>query len=166
MGALLFGLAFWSVSSLIQDERVRKSLLLSSIGITVLFGSIELAPLQFKVYPPYGLVTEALIPLGAYLLVVGIFTSAKYVSQDANLRRQFYKSAASQFSLLKSIGVSEMQKEYENRVSYVEERFEPFRESYGPQFETELNEADVKVTLHEVLNELYYSKVKKYQLDS
>lgn len=65
------------------------------------------------------------LPLGAYLLVVGIFTLAKYVSQDVNLRKQFYKSAASQLALLKSIGVSEMEKEYESRVRFLKGRFEP-----------------------------------------
>jgi len=69
---------FWSTSSLIHDDRVRNSLLLSSIGITVLFGSI--------------------------------------VCQDVNLRKQFYKSASCQLALLKSIGVSEMEKDYESRV--------------------------------------------------
>ena len=59
-----------------------------------------------------------------------------------------------------------MEKEYERRVKFVEERFEPLKASYGPQFETEMNEADVKETLHEVLNELYYSKGKKERLES
>jgi hypothetical protein len=161
VGALLFGLSFWSTSSLIHDNRVQKSLLISSIGITILFGSIEIAPLQFTVYPPFGFVTEALIPFGAYLLVVGIFTSAKYTSQDVELRKQFYKNASSQLDLLRSIGVAQMEKEYERKVRYVKERLEPLKARYGPQFETEMNEADVKETLHEVLNELYYSKGKK-----
>ena len=73
----VFGLSFGG-TSLIHDDRVRNSLLLSSTGITVLFGSI--------------------------------------VRQDVNLRKQFYKSAACQLALLKSIGVSEMEKEYESRV--------------------------------------------------
>ena len=161
VGALLFGLSFWSTSSLIHDNRVQKSLLISSIGITILFGSIEIAPLQFTVYPPFGFVTEALIPFGAYLLVVGIFTSAKYASQDVELRKQFYKNASSQLDLLRSIGVAQMEKEYERKVRYVKERLEPLKATYGSQFETEMNEADVKETLHEVLNELYYSKGKK-----
>jgi hypothetical protein len=33
----------------------------------------------------YGLIIEAFIPLGAYLLFVGILTSAKHISGDANL---------------------------------------------------------------------------------
>ena len=76
VGAFFFGLTFWSSSSLVYDERLRKSLLVSFIGMTIIFASVELAPLQFRTYPPFGLVTEAYIPIGAYLLFVGIFTSA------------------------------------------------------------------------------------------
>lgn len=90
----------------------------------------------------------------------------KYISGDAKLRKEFYKSAASQLDLLKSIGVSENEKMFESRVKFVEGRFESLKETYGSQFRTELDEADAKATLNEVLNELYYSKGRKAQLDS
>ena len=91
VGALFFSLAFLATSSLINDDRVRKSLLISAIGMAVLVGSLEITPLQFHVYPPYGLITEAFLPLGAYLLFVGIFISAKNISRDAELRRDFIR---------------------------------------------------------------------------
>ena len=36
-----------------------------------------------------------------YLHAIGIYASAKYISGDAKLRKEFYKSAASQVDLLK-----------------------------------------------------------------
>jgi hypothetical protein len=119
-GALLFSLSFWTAAALVYDNRVRQSLLISSIGMAILFSSLEITPLQYRVFPPYGLITEAFIPLGSYLLFVGIFTSAKHISRDAELRKEFYKSAASQLTLLKAIGVSQMEKELEGQVKYVE----------------------------------------------
>ncbi len=101
VGALLFSLSFWTASTLVYDDRVRKSLLISSIGMAILFGTFEISPLQYHVYPPYGLITQAFIPLGAYLLFVGIFTSAKNISRDSELRKEFYKSASSQLALLR-----------------------------------------------------------------
>jgi hypothetical protein len=161
VGALLFSLSFWTASSLVHDDRIRKSLLMSSIGMAILFGSIELAPLQYRVYPPYGLITEAFIPLGAYLLFVGIFTSAKHISQDAKLRKEFYKSASSQLGLLKTIGVSQMEKEFEEKVRFIQKHHGLSEKTYEPHLEEEnLEEEDVKQILHDVLNELYYSKKK------
>jgi hypothetical protein len=75
--------------------------------MVILFGSIALAPLQYSVYPPYGLITEAFIPIGAYLLLVGIFTSAIRISRDAAVRKELQRSAMKQLDLLRTIGTSE-----------------------------------------------------------
>ena len=66
VGALLFSLAFWTASSLVAKDRVSKSLLISAIGMAILFGSVDIATLQYRLYPPYGLVTEAFMPIGSY----------------------------------------------------------------------------------------------------
>jgi hypothetical protein len=99
---------------------------------------------------PYGLITQALMPVGAYLLFVGIFTSAINVSRDAKLRKEFYKNAVSQFNLLKTIGVTQMEnellKEYKPVLAHSDELEEP---RYQP-----LEPSDVKEIIHDVLQEL------------
>jgi hypothetical protein len=157
VGALVFSLVFWTASSLVYQDRIRKSLLLSSIGISIFYGSIAIAPLQFHVYPPYGLITEAFLPLGSYLIFIGIFTSAKHISRDSDMRRELYNSASSQLTLLKTIGVSQMEKELEGQVKSVEKRFKPFEQTDEPDLKGE----EIKEILRDVLTELYYSKSKK-----
>jgi hypothetical protein len=159
VGAFLFGLSFWSASSLVHHNRVQKSLLISFIGMVILFCSNEISPLRSHVYPPYGFITEALLPIGAYLLLVGIFTSAQYISQDARLRKEFYKSAESQLNLLKNIGVSQMEKKYEEKVKFLQESTKSSKTIEEP----ELEEEHIKKILHDVLHELYYSKQRKIQ---
>ena len=150
IGALLFSLAFWTASSLVANQRVQYSLLSSAIGMALLFGSIEIVTLQYKVYPPFGLVTEAFIPLGAYLLFVGIFSSATSVARDAKLRKEFYKSALSQFNLLKTIGITQMEKELLKEYKPVLARSNELEE---PQYQP-LEQSDVKEIIHDVLQEL------------
>jgi len=162
VGALLFSLSFWTAAALVYDNRVRQSLLISSIGMAILFGSLEITPLQYRVFPPYGLITEALIPLGSYLLLIGIFTSAKHISKDAELRTEFYKSAASQLALLKAIGVSQMERELVNRVKILEKATR-LSERTDEYFQERLEEENAKQILHDVLNELYHSKDKEIQ---
>ena len=157
LDALLFSLCFWTAAALVYDYRIRQSLLITSIGMAILFGSIVITPLQYRVFPPYGLITEAFIPIGSYLLFVGIFTAAKHIARDAEVRREFYKSASSQIALLKTIGVSQMEKELEVEVKSLEERFKPLE---TPD-EQDLKDEDIKEILHDVLTELYYSKGKK-----
>jgi hypothetical protein len=155
VGAFFFGLTFWSASSLVYDELLRKSLLVSFIGMTIIFASIELAPLQFRTYPPFGLVTEAYIPIGAYLLFVGIFTSAVQISRNAELRKVFYRNASVQLDLFKSIGVSQMEKELEERVKSMQKTSYPSQMPFEPE---ELDSENAKRILQEVVEELYFRK--------
>ena len=154
IGALLFSLAFLTASSLVTNERVRKSSLITAIGIAILFGSIEIFSLQYRLYPPFGLITEAFMPLGAYLLLVGIYTSATNVARDAKLRKEFYKSAMSQFNLLKTIGVTQMEKELLKEYKPVLARSNELKETqYQP-----LEQSDVKEIIHDVLQEIQSRK--------
>jgi hypothetical protein len=155
VGAFFFGLTFWSASSLVYDELLRKSLLVSFIGMTIIFASIELAPLQFRTYPPFGLVTEAYIPIGAYLLFVGIFTSAVQISRNAELRKVFYRNASAQLDLFKSIGVSQMEKELEARVKAAQKTSDPSQIPFEPE---ELDSENAKRILREVIEELHLGK--------
>jgi hypothetical protein len=51
-------------------------------------------------------------------------TAATYISQDARLRKEFYKSAASQLRLFRGIGISEMQRELEKKVEIMTRKAE------------------------------------------
>jgi len=150
VGAVLFSLGFLSASTLVVNQKVRKALLISAIGIAILFGSIEISPLQYRIFPPYGLITEAFIPLGTYLLLVGIFTSATSVARDAKLRKEFYKSAVSQFNLLKTIGVTQMEKELLKEYKPILARSNELEE---PRYQP-LEQSDVKEIIRDVLQEL------------
>jgi hypothetical protein len=161
VGAVFFGLTYWFASGLVYDDRVRKSLLITSVGMVILFSSIALAPLQYSVYPPYGLVTEAFIPLGAYMLLVGIFASAIHISRDAAIRKELYRSAMNQLDLLRSIGTSEMEKELEGRVKYLERVHRISEISERTKKAEEIEVESVKKILHEVLEEVHSKDRKK-----
>jgi hypothetical protein len=91
------------------------------------------------------------------VLFVGIFTSAKHISRDSEVRKELYKNAASQLTLLKAIGVSQMEKEIESQVESFEKRFKPLERTDEP----DLKDEEIKEILHDVLTELYYSRGKK-----
>lgn len=160
VGALLFSLVFLTASDLVYDTRTRKTLLISAVGMAVLFATFEISPLQYHVYPPFGFMTQALIPLGSYLLFVGIHSSAKSISRDSQLRKEFYRNASSQLGLLRAIGVSEMEKELQKRLDAAHNRSIVIE-----QEQVRMEDENVKEILHEVLNELYYSKGVKEQND-
>ena len=90
---------------------MQRYLLISAIGIAILYGAIEIDTLLFATYPPFGVVTVSFIPMGSYLVFSGIVLSAKLVVDYKELRNEFYKTAMSQLKLLKAIGVTEMEKQ-------------------------------------------------------
>ena len=159
LGALVFSLTFLTASSLVARDKIRKSLLISAIGMAVLFGSIEITTLQYKVYPPYGLITESLMPIGAYLLFIGMFSSATSVAQDAQLRNDFYKSAKSQLTVLRAIGIRQMEIEMLRKFKSAQKRASMLETNDQIYPEDE----DIKEMVREVLREVY-SKNKENQM--
>lgn len=149
VGAFLFSLTFLTASVVITKKEIRSSLLVSAIGIVLLYGNIVITTLQYRLYPPFGLVTQAIMPLGAYLLLTGIFISSTNVARDTQLRGEISKSAMSQLTLLKTIGASQMEKELIKKFKGAEKRManrEAEQESYADE--------DIKQIVHEVLEEL------------
>ena len=154
VGALLFSTAFLAASTLVGKDRVRKSLLTTAIGIAILFGSVEITTLQYRLFPPFGLVTEAFIPLGSYLLFIGIFTSATNIAREKDIREEFYKNAKSQLALLKTIGVSQMEKELIKKFRDAEKHTSSLEREKAEQ--EYLDEENVKEIVREVLTELHF----------
>jgi hypothetical protein len=170
IGALFFSLVFLATSTLVTKNEMQKYVLISGMGMAILYASIEIDTLLYATYPPFGVVTVSFIPIGSYLLFTGILRSARLVSRDKVLRKEFYNTAASQLRLLKTIGVTEMEKELIKSYKSVEDRTRSLdkdsryekvnvREAlHGPV--DEMDKENVREMLHEVLTELY-SKSKK-----
>lgn len=165
IGALFFSLVFLVASTLVTKHEMQKYLLISAIGMAILYGSIEIDTLQYATYPPFGVVTASFIPMGAYLVFTGIIRSATLVAQDSELRREFYKAAKSQLNLLRTIGVTEMEKELikkyksiDKRARSLEER-SPFEKDEVKEalhgLVDELDKEKAREMLHDVLTELY-----------
>lgn len=166
IGALLFSLVFLAASTLVTKYEMQKYLLISGIGMAILFGSIEIDTLLYATYPPFGLVTVSFIPMGSYLVLTGITLSAALLARDKELRSEFYRSAMSQLSLLKTIGVTEMEnqliKSYKSlekqtrSLDTKETRFEKdnVREVLHGLVD-ELDKDDVREILHDVLSDVY-----------
>ena len=153
VGSLLFSLSFWSASTLVADPRVRESLLISAIGMAILFGSIHTETLQYKIYPPYGLISESFMPLGSYFLLAGILRSTKEVSRSIDLRKLLYKSAETQLNLLKSISATDMENTLVKKSKIINRLLKEQEELQAQ--ESELAKDEIRDIVRDVLNELY-----------
>jgi len=163
IAALFFSVTFLTASTLVTKHEMRKYLLISAIGITILFSSIKINTLLYATYPPFGIITISFMPIGSYLVFTGLTISASLVSRDKALRKEFYNTAISQLSLLKTIGVSEMEKELINSYKSIEKHSEikaiPFEKDNVREIlhniVDDLDKENVREILHDVLSELY-----------
>lgn len=113
---ILYKLAKCFTTIIIHGQKLRYSLIVTAIGMAILFGSTQIDSLLYVLYPPFGLVTISFMSLGSYQLFVGFYAFARFISQDVELRKELYKTTHRQLSLFKTIGVTEMEKEIEKVI--------------------------------------------------
>lgn len=150
VGGVLFSIVFLTAATKIKQPHLQNSLRIAAIGIAVVFSSLEINSLLYAAYPPYGVLTIMLLPLGSYCLFIGLFATARLASQDKKLRREFYQSAEKQLAFLQTLGKVQMENELEkslksilNRSSVLDESRDDYR-----------REENVRELVQEVIDEL------------
>jgi hypothetical protein len=120
IGGIIFGIGFWMIARNVQKGNVVRSyLVISAYGFLLLFVSNNALVLTFTQYPPFGLVTISFVGLSSYFVLVGIFSSATSISQDAKLRREIRRLAIRESKMLDSIGFAQMEEEIRKRVLHM-----------------------------------------------
>lgn len=161
IGGVIFGIGFWmTVRNIHKDNIVRSYLIISGYGFVLLFTSNQAVVLTFTQYPPFGLVTISFVGLASYLVLVGIYSSAISISQDANLRRAIRRLAIRESKFLENIGTTQLEQEIIKRVVTVAKKHsDSITEKSGIQ--PSLSEHDMKLYMEEVMREIKTSKNKE-----
>ena len=119
IGGLTFGVVFWRISRRLRyEKKMRTYMLISGWGILLLFATNQATSQTVVPYPPFGLVTSTALILATYLMLLGIYNSARLVSTNAGLRRSIYKHALDS-RLLNLIGTAEMDREIQKTVTTI-----------------------------------------------
>jgi hypothetical protein len=157
VGGILFGIAFWTIARNMGRSQVRDYLIISAYGLVLLFTSNQAIVLVNFDYPPFGLATVSFVGLSSYLILVGIYSSAISISQDAKLRQTIKKMAVAESKLLDSIASAEVEKQIvHNVLSTIKANQESIEYEIG--VETSMDEKDVVSYLQEVIKETARTK--------
>jgi len=148
---LLFATAFLMIGRKTKRKVMRDYLIISSIGISSLFSSMEPGLPFYAAYPPFGIVTVFFLGLSSYLLLVGMLGIAAYVSRDSELRREIHKGLEVDSDMLKTLGMAETQREMERRTIPLVDKINLSDEM---KYHMDPSEEDVKIMIAEVLKEL------------
>ena len=119
IGGLIFGIAFWNTARTVSyEKKIKTCMLISGWGIFFIFAANQGTVQQTTPFPPFGIPTLTILNTAAYLVLVGIYNSAKLVSVNNNLRKSIYKHAV-ESKMLQLIGHAEMEKEIQKTVTRI-----------------------------------------------
>ena len=154
LSGLMLALSFWVVARTVgRTNPLRIYLIISGLGLLLLFATNQAILLSIAPYPPFGFASITLTGLSAYLSVVGIYTSSISISNDAKIRKSIKSIAKSESRLLDSIASAEMHAEVERRVvKVIKAQSTEIEDQTGSK--PSLTDYEIKEYLDEVLKEI------------
>jgi hypothetical protein len=155
IGGLIFAAAFWNMSRTVKyEKRIRAYMVISGWGIFLIFSANQAVGLQTTPFPPFGIPTVTVLNIAAFLVLIGIYNSARLVSVNNSLRKSIYQNAM-QLRFLQSIGHAEMEKEVQKVVNKIVQSQDMIELNRKP---IELDEEELKRYLDVVINEVKKEK--------
>jgi hypothetical protein len=150
IGGLVFGVAFWKISRIMSYERnIMTYMIISGFGIFLIFAANQAIVQIVSPYPSFGLSSLTVLNIATFLMLLGIYNSAKLVSSNNRLRK-FIHNNALESRLLDILGKAEMEKEIQKTVKKIAKNKEILERG---KTEFELDEKGLKKYIDSVIRE-------------
>ena len=161
IGGILFGIAFFTIArNFRQNVALRNYLIISALGFVLLYVSNQASVLVVTPFPPFGAPTVAFMALASYFILLGIYSSALSISEDAKLRRMLRRTALDESRLLDSVGTSYMKEDIQKKVLKIRKaNSDKMIEVTG--LDTVPSESDMRHYIEDVIREMQANKEKK-----
>ena len=158
IGGAFFGMAFLVIATkLTNQSELRRSLIITGIGIMFLFASKDMGTLIISSYPPLGAVSIAFMSIASYMVYAGIYNTAVITARDKKLRTDLHKNIANNMKLLGSIASSQDSLEIEKNVKQLLNLSTQWQEENE---ELNMSQKDVREIVNEVISEVRKSQRK------
>lgn len=159
VGGFFFALSFFFMSRNVENVNLKNYLTLSAVGIMMLFGSLQITVLYIIPYPPFGLITLSVMPISYYLVLFGLYYSARSLSYDKELLLKLGTHIRNQpDSFLRGIGTAEWSQNIQFAVNSV------MRHNIDPNdssvVESDLSPENIHNYVLDVIREIKESKSK------
>ena len=160
IGGVLFGLAFILVARKLQNREVKGYLVITGIGFLLLLVSYEAQALITAPFPPLGLLSGSYFGLAAYLIFIGLYSSAVSISQDSRLRASIRRSIELEIRFLGNIGDAEMDHRILDKVLTTSKKFAKVMPEETGVYSS-LSDEEIKEYIEEVLAETHKRKPRR-----
>ena len=158
LGGALFGVAFLMIAMKLQKYgQLRKTLVLTGIGMMFLFGSKDISTQVIFSYPPSGVVSIAFMGLASYLVYIGIQGIAKLTARDTKLRKDLRDKIEGNMALLKSIASSQNHIDTEKKVKQLIDLSTQWQEANQQH---DMTQEEIKEIVNDVISEIKITQKK------
>jgi hypothetical protein len=151
IGALLFGIPFWTIAKTIDNSAIKTSMTIAGFGFVFIFLTNQAHGIVVTPYPPYGIITSLYFGLSSFLLMVGFYCSAIYMSENQDIRRLIKKD------LLKYDLLSQMSNRFieDRTINYINQITKSTKHELFTNYnELFLKDEDIKHYVKSVINEI------------
>ena len=156
IGGLLFGIPFWIIAKTINNSAIKTSMTIAGFGFVFLFLTNQANGIVVTPYPPFGITTSLFFGFSSFLLMIGFYCSAIYISENRDIRK-LIKNDILKYDLLSQMGSRFIE---DKTISYINHlRKSTKNELFIDYPGLFLNDEDIKQYIKNVINEI--SKKKK-----
>jgi len=103
---IFFAISFLTISLKLKGQ-LRKSMIITMIGMTLLFASRDLHSIFVHSYPPSGVVTISFMAVGSYMLFTGLISFLNLAARDKKLYTDLVRRIQNDYPLFKNLILSE-----------------------------------------------------------
>jgi hypothetical protein len=157
LSAIFFGLSFLIIALKLKNTLLRRIMMVTVIGIMLLFGSRDLHSLFVSSIPPGGVVTISFMSIASYMLLTSLVSFLKLASRDKQLYNDLIHRVEKDSVLLRNLVFSE------KRIATIEVT-KPLMDFSSEWQKThsyeELSREEVKDLINDVMLELKEKKLK------
>jgi hypothetical protein len=151
MGGLLFGIPFWIIAKTIRSSAIKTSMTIAGFGFVFLFLTNQANGMVVTPYPPFGIITSLFFGFSSFLLMIGFYCSAIYISENRDIRK-LIRNDILKYDLLSQMGSRFIE---DKTISYINHvRKSTKNELFIDYPGLFLNDEDIKQYIKNVINEI------------
>ena len=155
IGGLLFGIPFWIIAKTINNSAIKTSMTIAGFGFVFLFLTNQANGIIVTPYPPFGIITSLFFGFSSFLLMIGFYCSAIYISENRDIRK-LIKNDILKYNLLSQMGSRFIE---DKTISYINQiRKSTKNELFIDSSELFLKDEDIKQYIKNVINEISKKK--------
>jgi hypothetical protein len=155
---LFFSIVFLGVYSKIPNQlKLKNSVLITALGMFLLFSSREIIGLFLSSYPPLGILTISFMGISSYLFFYGIFSTARLISRNVDLKNKIFAKFGSDTSFLEKISSAENEQIVTRMVTSASK----LTEDFSSEPVDTLNEDELRLMVRDIIHELKKDKEQR-----